>query len=276
MSQPRGFTEIRRKALALSEDPELWEAIRNGNTGVRDMMIEAHMHLIEAMAVTLSKGLPEHITVDDLKSYGALGLLRAVDTYDAEKSTFATHATIAIRGKILDELRTQDWAPKSLRRKARDMDKAIAYLRRTLSREPTDVEVAQQLEIPVEQIGNVRLAVRHATHKSFEDMHPHMQVHHVDDVSKDDGPMESTFINLCRNALADWYWSLAIEEQVVMALYYYRDYNLSQIARETGISEAKVISTHTRLITEFRTRLLTLLDKEGIGLDAGSSSSSLV
>src|SRR5690242_5411000 len=105
-------------------------------------MITLHYFLLEAVAVTLKRNLPEHIEVEDLMSYGSLGLMRAIDTYDPDKGQFDTHAVICIRGKILDELRAIDWAPKSLRRKVRDMEKAAAILRRKHMREPTDEELA--------------------------------------------------------------------------------------------------------------------------------------
>lgn len=273
MSRNAEYVERRRAALELAEDEERWQAIRNGNTGERDEMITVHAYLLEAVAVTLAKNLPEHIDVEDLKSYGALGLLRAVDTYDPEKGAFSTHAVIAIRGKILDELRAIDWAPKSLRRKARDLEKATALLRRKWNREPDDYELAEHLETSVEAINHTRLSVRHSTHKSMSDYHPHNEVRREEDVAEQKaGPEESALIRLCQSELVSWYRELTVEEKVIIGLYYYRDYNLSQIARETGWSEAKVVSTHTRLVTEFRARLLDIL-REG-GLDGVSDSGS--
>lgn len=257
------YAEIKRAARELSEDESLWVAIRNGNQGVRAEMIEAHVYLLEAVAVTLLRNLPSHIDVEDLKSYGAVGLLRAVDTYDPAKGTFSTHAVIAIRGKILDELRSIDWAPKSLRRRARDIEKATSSLRKRLKREPTDEEISEACDYPIETINATRLAVRHSTHKSFEDFHPHLQVKREEDISeKSDLPEETSFIKLCQKELVSWYKELEFQEKVIIALYYYSGDNLSQIARETGISEAKVVSTHSRLVLEFRKRLLTVMGEK--------------
>lgn len=268
MSRSKEYAERKRVAKEFASDPEAWQAIKNGNAGVRDKMVTIHYFLLEAVAVTLKKNLPEHIHVEDLMSYGSLGLMRAVDTFDAERANFDTHAVICIRGKILDELRAIDWAPKSLRRKVRDMGKAAAILRRTLQREPTDEELASFMEVSVESINATRLAERQSTHKSFEDMHPHMQVQRQDDVSTAQaGPEELALVYQCQHLLVGWYRELSVDEKVIIALYYYRDYNLSQIARETGWSEAKVVTTHTRLITDLRGRLLETI-KDGSDTDA--------
>lgn len=255
---PRPIPQRRADALKLSEDLSLWEAIRNGNRGVRDQMIEAHMHLLEAVSVSMVRNLPEHVSVQDLQSYGALGLLRAVDSYDPAKGTFATHAVVAIRGKILDELRAQDWAPKSLRRRARDISKATDLLRKKLEREPTNEEISHQTGISVEVIEQTHLNVQHSTHKSFDDIDRTREKDWEDRSSHSE---DSAFVALCQKALVEWFDTLSIEEQIIISLYYYKDYNLSQISKETGISESKVTSIHSRLISDFRIRLLALVEE---------------
>lgn len=270
MSRNAEFAERKRVAKEFATDEEAWQAIKNGNAGVRDKMVTLHYFYLEAVAVTLKKNLPEHIHVEDLMSYGSLGLMRAIDTYDLDKGSFDTHAVICIRGKILDELRAIDWAPKSLRRKVRDMAKATATLRRNLQREPSDGELAEYLGVSVESINSTRLAERQSTHKSFEDMHPHMQVQRQDDVSASEAsPEELALVYQCQDMLVSWYRELEVDEKVIIALYYYRDYNLSQIARETGWGEAKVVTTHTRLITDFRKRLLSTISEKSGEADAG-------
>jgi RNA polymerase sigma factor for flagellar operon FliA len=264
-SRSKQYAHLYENADSLSQDASLWEAIRDGDRDTRDKMIEAHVFMLEAVATKMKKSLPPHIDVEDLKSYGALGLLRAVDTYDPAKGTFRTHAGIAIYGKILDELRANDWAPKSLRRKARDIDNAIAELQKVLKRTPEDHEVAEHLGLSIDQINNTRLAVRHSTHKSIDDMHPHMQV------QRDPEPEDTTadvnsvaFVELCLEEMRTWYDSLDFKEQVVLALYYYKGYKLAEVAHETGLSEAWVVSTHSQKISELRERLLSLVGEDAL------------
>jgi RNA polymerase sigma factor for flagellar operon FliA len=250
-------------ADAISGDLSLWEAIRDGDMDARDKMLEAHIFMLEAVATTLKRNLPPHIDIEDLKSYGSLGLIRAVDTYNPEKGTFRTHAVIAIRGKILDELRAIDWAPKSLRRKARDIDKMFSALQKDLKRDPTDAEVADALGITIEQMDTTKLAVRHSTHKSINEMHPQVDTAYDGEPRDQSLDVEgSAFIALCQQELVSWFDGLDFNEQVVIALYYYKGYKLAEVAHETGLSEAWVVSTHSQRVLELRERLLRLTGEE--------------
>ncbi len=137
-----------------SDSRALWlEYRRGGDKAIRDRLIVAYAPLVKYVAGRLGSGLPAHVEEADLVSYGLLGLMSAIDRYDPDRDIkFETYAIARIRGSIIDELRTLDWVPRSVRSRARNIERAIRELESKLARAPTDEEIAGSLGITTEEL----------------------------------------------------------------------------------------------------------------------------
>ena len=126
------------------ETQSLWlEYRRTGDKAIRDRLILTYAPLVKYVAGRLGSGLPAHVDDDDLISYGLLGLIGAIERYDPDRDVkFETYAIARIKGAIIDELRAMDWVPRSVRARAREIERAIAELEKKLMRAPTDEEIA--------------------------------------------------------------------------------------------------------------------------------------
>ena len=122
--------------------------------GVRDRLILTYAPLVKYVAGRLGSGLPAHVDEDDLVSYGLLGLIGAIERFDPDREIkFETYAIARIKGSIIDELRALDWVPRSVRARARDIERAIAELETKLGRAPTDEEIAEKLGLTEDELG---------------------------------------------------------------------------------------------------------------------------
>src|SRR3954453_6354168 len=141
--------DTRRREIDLKE---LWKSYKkSGDERAREKLVLAYSPLVKFVAGRMSTGLPAHIEEADLISYGLLGLIGAIERFDLERQIkFETFAVSRIKGSIIDELRSLDWVPRSVRARARDVEKANAALEAKLQRPPTDEEMAKKLELTTE------------------------------------------------------------------------------------------------------------------------------
>ena len=133
----------------------LWQEFRKtGDRAVRDRLILTYAPLVKFVAGRLGSGLPAHVDEGDLVSYGLLGLIGAIERYDPDREIkFETYAIARIKGAIIDELRALDWVPRSVRARARDIERAIAELEKKLHRAPSDEEIATKLGMTEDELG---------------------------------------------------------------------------------------------------------------------------
>lgn len=127
----------------LPDDDPHWDLSRTGDIEARNYIVEYHMQLVIQIVHSLMRKLPQSIEKDDLVGYGCFGLIKAAETYDPSRSKFITHAAFRINNAIYDGLRKEDWAPKSLRRNLKDIERARVELFNAWNREPTDEEIAE-------------------------------------------------------------------------------------------------------------------------------------
>src|ERR1700746_1299140 len=132
----------------------LWRGVRGaGGEAIRDRVIVTYAPLVKYVAGRLGSGLPAHVDDEDLVSYGLLGLIGAIERYDPDRDIkFETYAIARIKGAIIDELRAMDWVPRSVRSRAREIERAIAALEARLGRAPTDEEIAGKLGISEDEL----------------------------------------------------------------------------------------------------------------------------
>src|SRR5437867_4448042 len=131
----------------------MWRRYKDsGDSNARERLVLAYSPLVKYVAGRMASGLPSHVEEADLISYGLLGLISAIERFDPSREIkFETFAITRIKGSIIDELRSLDWVPRSVRTKAREIEKANAKLEHELHRAPTDQEMADQLDITVEE-----------------------------------------------------------------------------------------------------------------------------
>src|SRR5437763_13595594 len=127
----------------------LWvEFAHSRDKGIRDRLILTYAPLVKFVAGRLGSGLPAHVDENDLVSYGLLGLIGAIERYDPDRDVkFETYAIARIKGSIIDELRAMDWVPRSVRSRARDIERAVAKVEARLHRAPADSEIAAELGV---------------------------------------------------------------------------------------------------------------------------------
>src|SRR5262249_30393965 len=137
-----------------TETLSLWlEYRQTRDKQLRDRLILTYAPLVKYVAGRLGSGLPAHVDESDLVSYGLLGLISAIDRYDPDRDVkFETYAMLRIKGAIIDELRAMDWVPRSVRARARDIERAIGTLEKKLRRAPTDAEIAAELDITEDEL----------------------------------------------------------------------------------------------------------------------------
>src|SRR3954470_21163555 len=153
-----GKAEAPRILFRVAEDEDtqsLWREYRahKGDKAIRDRLILTYAPLVKYVARRLGSGLPAHVDENDLVSYGLLGLIGAIERFDPEREIkFETYAIARIKGAIIDELRALDWVPRSVRSRARDIERAIGELERKLHRAPTDEEISEKLGISTDEL----------------------------------------------------------------------------------------------------------------------------
>jgi RNA polymerase sigma factor FliA len=242
---------------------DLWvEYRKTGDRALRDRLILTYAPLVKFVAGRLGSTLPSHVDEQDLVSYGLLGLIGAIERFDPEREIkFETYAIARIKGAIIDELRSLDWVPRSVRTRAREIERAIASLERTLMRAPTDEEIAAKLELtPVELEDSLAEISRTSMAALDELWSPSAggdQVSLIDTIEDESGPdpeisLEQTEL---REALGEAIARLPEREKLVVTLYYYEELTLREIGEVLGVTESRVSQLHTKAVLRLKARL---------------------
>ena len=245
-----------------AEEERLWRSYRDEPTAAkRERLILRYAPLVKYVAGRMAVGMPPNVDRGDLTSYGMFGLMDAIEKFDVETGyRFQTYAVQRIRGAIVDELRSMDWVPRSVRRKARDIEKAIARLQTELGRPPDDAEVAAELEITVETLAD-HLAQISMTSVGALDAAltgtDGSTIRVVDTVA-DEGmvrPEEHIDDLAMRELLLEAMDRITEREQQVLALYYFEGLTLSQIGEIIGVTESRVSQIHSKAILTLRSHI---------------------
>jgi len=226
----------------------------------RNVLLERHAPLVKKLAHQLKAKLPASVEVDDLIQTGMLGLLDAISRYEeTHGAQFETYAVQRIRGAMLDELRSSDWLPRSIRQNARKIEDAIHVLLQQLGRHPQEMEVAKYLKLSLveyqEMLGDC------GGHQLiyYEDFHDAEggNEHFLDryQTSLNDDPLEGLISGGFREAVIDAIRVLPEREKLLMALYYEQEMNLKEIGAVMGVSESRVCQLHSQAIARMRSTL---------------------
>jgi RNA polymerase sigma factor for flagellar operon FliA len=243
----------------------LWDRLKNqGDATARDELILRYMSLVRYVAGRLGMGLPSSIDPGDLIGYGVFGLIDAIEKFDLDRSVkFETYAINRIRGAIIDELRATDWIPRSVRYKARGVERAYAELEAQLQRAPTDLEVAALMDITVSelnaivsQVANVHMVALDEQVASASDRSGSVSlVDTLEDTQADD-PIARLETERTRVAIAKGVSQLPDREKLIVTLYYYEGIRLAEIGRVLGVTESRICQMHTKAVLMLRERLL--------------------
>ncbi|HEX4777537.1 MAG TPA: RNA polymerase sigma factor WhiG [Acidimicrobiia bacterium] len=248
-------------AAALVAD--LWQQYKTGGTReARERLILHYSPLVKFVAGRVAAGLPQNIEQADLVSYGIFGLIDAIDKFDPARGfKFETYAISRIKGAIIDELRSIDWVPRSVRSKARAIERAYSKLENELRRTPEDSEVASELDMTegefaqtLSQISFVGLvALDELLSAGAERGNSTTVGDTIADSAHD--PVQAFELDEMKHVLADAINRMPDRERLVLTLYYYEGLTLSEIGEVLGVTESRVCQIHTKAIFQLRGRL---------------------
>lgn len=223
----------------------------------QETLVKTHALLVKRIAHHLSGRLPRSVQLDDLMQAGMLGLLEAVRYYDDSKgASFETYASIRIRGFMLDEVRRNDWVPRSVYRNARMISVAVHLVENRLGRDAKDQEIAAELGVSLDEYHAMLNDSNGAHLYGFEDLGV------TDDMLKDEGisfstePHTNAFHTDMKNQLAEIINRLPKNERLVLSLYYEHDLNLKEIGDVLGVTESRVSQIHSQATHRIKARLI--------------------
>jgi RNA polymerase sigma factor FliA len=226
----------------------------------REALIVDTLPLIKHIAHKVAMRLPSSVEMRDLVNAGVLGLLDAIDKFEPERGVkFKTYAEVRVRGAIIDSLRDLDWAPRSLRKKSKDLEKAYTELGHKLGRPATDEEVCEALGENLEDFHALVDQLHGLTIGSFEaasdseDRSDGQINYYPDDGSND--PYLRFETNELTGLLAEAIDSLPERERMVLSLYYYEEFTMKEIGMLMGVNESRVSQIHTKATTRLRGKL---------------------
>ena len=253
--------ETNLKAIELKD---LWSRYKaNGDQQARERLVLAYSPLVKYVAGRMSSGLPAHVEEADLISYGLLGLISAIERFDLEREIrFETFAVTRIKGSIIDELRSLDWVPRSVRAKAREIEKVNAQLENELQRAPTDQEMSEKLGVTVEEFQETLNRISNSSVVALDELWTVSdasgdQVSLLDTIQDPQAldPAQEMDATEMKDHLADAIARLPEREKLVVALYYYENLTLREIGEVLGVTESRVSQMHTKAVLRLRSRM---------------------
>ena len=228
----------------------------------REDLIREYAPLIKYIAQKIAARLPANIELDDLISSGVIGLMDAIDKYDHTRDNkFKTYAEFRIRGAILDELRSQDWVPRSVREKAKMLERANAKIEHTTGRQAKDEEICSELNISKEEYFELLNEVKSVSLLSFDDVSNFSKAdkkafHGLDNRSgRSSNPFAEVNVTNLKKMVAEAIDELPEKQRLVLSLYYYEDLNLKEIGRVLDVTESRVSQLHTQAVLRLRGKL---------------------
>lgn len=249
--------------MSVEDTQGIWqEYARTRDKKVRDRLILTYAPLVKYVAGRLGSGLPAHVDEGDLVSYGLLGLIGAIERFDPSRDIkFETYAIARIKGSIIDELRSLDWVPRSVRSRARDIERAVAELESKLGRAPTDEEIATKLGFTETELEDSLTEISRSSIAALDELWTVSaggdQIALIDTIEDTQGPepQEALAQTEVREAIGEAIARLPEREKLVVTLYYYEELTLREIGEVLGVTESRVSQLHTKAILRMKSRL---------------------
>jgi RNA polymerase sigma factor for flagellar operon FliA len=235
----------------------------------REAVIKEYAPMVKYVANRIAMRLPPHVEVDDLISVGVLGLIDAIDKYDSTRGAkFKTYAEFRVRGAILDELRSMDWVPRSVRQKASSMDGLVQKLQNKLGRRPEDEEIAEEMGVSLDELFTTLNETKSMPILSLEDL----------GIAKESGEQQSLLDCLAGQNDVDPQMHLRLvelkeiiskaidtlpeKERLMISLYYYEELTMKEIGEVLGVTESRVSQIHSKAVFRLRNKLKSIIAEE--------------
>jgi RNA polymerase sigma factor for flagellar operon FliA len=268
---PPSRATARSKAAAQATKPkvpasleQLWIGYKEDDSpDAREKLIVHYAPLVKYVASRVATGLPANVEQADLVSYGIFGLIDALEKFDPSREIkFETYAIPRIRGAIIDELRSLDWVPRSVRFKAREVEKAYSELEGRLKRAPSDAEIAQHLGVSLQELHDIVTQISFVTVTALEEVvsagpdrgESMSLLDTLADLAATD-PAAGLEGNETRLMLSMAINSLSEREKIVITLYYFEGLTLAEIGDVLGVTESRVCQIHTKAVSQLRNNL---------------------
>ena len=232
----------------------------------KDKLILEYAPLIRFIAQKIAIRLPSNIELDDFISSGVIGLMDAIEKYDPTRDNkFKTYAEFRVWGSILDELRAQDWVPRSVRDKAKLLDRTLISLETELGRSPTEEEAAERLQMSMSQFYDLLNEVRPVSILSIDEQSSFSTVDKKSIMNllegcKTSNPLNELNLKTVKDVVAKAIEDLPERQRLVLSLYYYEDLNLKEIGRVLRVTESRVSQVHAQAISRLRAKLQQYFD----------------
>lgn len=233
---------------------------------VKDQIIIEYAPLIKYIAQKIASRLPSNIEVDDLISCGVIGLMDAIEKFDPTRDNkFKTYAEFRIRGAILDELRAQDWVPRSIREKAKLVERAYAKLESNLGRPATDEEMCKELQCSQDEFYDLlnkskSISLLNIDESATFNRGDKKLMAGLMDSDRASNPYNAVSYKDLRDKIKEGIMSLPEKQRLVLSLYYYEDLNLKEIGQVLSVTESRVSQLHTQAVMKLRGKLKLMFD----------------
>jgi RNA polymerase sigma factor for flagellar operon FliA len=232
---------------------------------LREQLIQDYASLVRFVAQRIASRLPSNVDLEDLISSGVIGLMDAIDKYDpTRENKFKTYAEFRIRGAILDELRGQDWVPRSARDKAKMIDRTVQELEQRLGRKPNEEEIAISLGLTLDDYQDMQARVNNTVILSIDELSGPSQsdkrslLDSIENINS-----KNPFVQLKNQASSDIIRrnidELPDKQKLVLQLYYYEELNLKEIGRILDVTESRVSQLHTQAVIRLRSKIKNVL-----------------
>ncbi|TCO56943.1 RNA polymerase sigma factor for flagellar operon FliA [Actinocrispum wychmicini] len=232
---------------------------------LRDRLVLHYAPLVKYVAGRVGTGLPAHVDVGDLVQSGIFGLVDAIEKFEPERGLkFETYAMQRIRGAILDDLRSQDWVPRSVRGRAREVERALERLGARLQRQPSDRELAAELDMTLDDLHDLYAQLQLTSVVALDELVAAGRgTASLAETLPDEGAEDpvATLVDLDnRRQLAGAIEQLNERDRIVVTLYYFENLTLAEIGKVLGVTESRVCQLHTRAVLRLRAKLVEQSD----------------
>ena len=252
----------------LDKDYDLWSKYRETHDPlIREKIILQYAPYVKYIAGRIAMGLPSNVEIEDLYGYGIFGLIDAIEKFEPDrKIQFKTYAQTRVRGAILDELRKLDWTPRSVRQKARQLEKSFVELENILGRPASDEEVAKHMGIATDELYEIYRDTRGSFVLSLDDLlyseEDGVTVGDNVPASDNENPQNKIEQKEMKQLLVKAINTLAEREKLVLTLYYYEEMTLKEIGAILNVSDSRVSQLHTKAVLKLRAKLAGLRGKK--------------
>lgn len=224
---------------------------------IKNLLIENYIDLVKIISGRMYNYYGSKIEFDDLVGYGILGLIDSIDKFDLSKNIkFETYAQIRIKGAIIDNIRKLDWIPRSLRKKSRDVQNVILHLENKYGRNPSNLEIAEELNISLEELEILLSDISSFNISSLEELLINKGDYIIESNESNNRPDEAYEENEIKEFLAASIDTLQDNEKKVISLYYYDELTYKEIGLVMNLSESRISQIHSKAILKIKNYLL--------------------